>query len=544
MPTLEWIGKSSVVGQHHEVPYHLLQCDHSLSVGEQDAGNLLVQGDNLLGLKALLPYYAGKVKCIYIDPPYNTGQEGWVYNDNVDSPNIRRWLGEVVGKEGDDLTRHDKWLCMMYPRLALLREFLTQDGLLFVSIDDNEAASLRLLLDELFGRNRFLATFVWKRRTGAMDAVGNISEDHEYVHCYTRATGKLRGVDKSFARYTNDDDDPRGPWIADNLSAGKPGGNTYYAIKHPETGEEYWPPKGRYWPYSPETMNRKIAEGRIIFPKKPGGSPLVKRFQYEAKSTKRPVSTWIVTPKEAAKHSDESAIVSSHNSAATRTIKQLFDDKVFNYSKPVDLIQSLVEQSTDRDSIVLDSFAGSGTTGHAVLAQNKADRGSRRFICIEMEETICRNVTAPRLQKVSKGYTNSKGTSVEGLGGGFRLCTLGAPLFDETGNIGDDVGFSALAAHVFFTETGSPAPKRSQKINPLIGVHQGKAVYLLFNGVLGDKRPNGGNVLTHSVAQELPKHPAGSGPRVVYGEASRLGAKSLASYGITFKQIPYELKAD
>jgi len=217
---------------------------------------------------------------------------------------------------------------------------------------------------------------------------------------------------------------------------------------------------------------------------------------------------------------------------------------LFITPKPSRLIERIVQIASDTDSIVLDSFAGSGTTGHAVMAQNKADGGNRRFITVEIDEAICRDVTASRLQKVSDGYTNSKGAAVEGLGGGYRFCKLGKPLFDEAGNIGEDVSFSDLAAHVFFTETGSPIPKRPQKNKPLLGVHQGKAVYLLFNGVLGDKRPDGGNVLTHGVAQDLPEHPDGKGARVVYGEACRLGAKSLASYGVTFKQVPYELKVD
>jgi adenine-specific DNA-methyltransferase len=151
MPTLDWIGKKAVVNHHREVPYRLIHCDAALSAGDADAGNLLVQGDNLQALRALLPYYAGKVKCIYIDPPYNTGNEGWVYNDNVNSPQMRAWLGQVVGKEAEDLSRHDKWLCMMYPRLRLLREFLTEDGAIVISIDENEVSSLTILMDEFLG---------------------------------------------------------------------------------------------------------------------------------------------------------------------------------------------------------------------------------------------------------------------------------------------------------------------------------------------------------------------------------------------------------
>lgn len=237
------------------------------------------------------------------------------------------------------------------------------------------------------------------------------------------------------------------------------------------------------------------------------------------------------------------------NEDATEELRAMFPHSAklpFDFPKPVSLVQHLVRAvcKDDPEAIVLDSFAGTGTTGHAVLAQNKADGGRRRFILVEMDETICRDVTAQRLRRVITGYTSARGEEVPGLGGGFRFCTLGNPLFDERGNIGGEVRFDDLAAHVFFTETGAPIPKRADGKTPLLGVHQGKAVYLLFNGVLGDKCPAGGNVLTHEVAAGLPPHPAGKGPRVVYGEACRLGPKSLDHYGIAFRQIPYELKVD
>ena len=186
MPTLDWIGKNAVLNHHRQVPYRLLQCNGKLSAGDPDAGNLLVQGDNLEALKALLPYYAGKVKCIYIDPPYNTGNEGWAYNDNVNSPEIRQWLRQTVGKEGEDLSRHDKWLCMMYPRLALLRDFLTVDGAIFISIDDNEVQNLRAVMDEVFGPRNFVATVIWQKMDGPKNTAIHLSEDHDYIVLYAR----------------------------------------------------------------------------------------------------------------------------------------------------------------------------------------------------------------------------------------------------------------------------------------------------------------------------------------------------------------------
>jgi len=223
MPTLDWIGKKAVVGHHRQVPYRLLHCNGKLSAGDPDAGNLLVQGDNLLALKALLPYYAGKVKCIYIDPPYNTGNEKWVYNDAVNSPEMRDWLGKVVGAEAEDLSRHDKWLCMIYPRLSLLREFLADDGAIFISIDDNELQHLLAIMDEVFGKRNFVANIVWQKRTSP-DMRLSFSTAHDYVVVYAKSIDKVafNKVPKSAeqaAQFKNPDNDPRGPWVSSDSAA-------------------------------------------------------------------------------------------------------------------------------------------------------------------------------------------------------------------------------------------------------------------------------------------------------------------------------------
>ncbi len=227
MPTLNWIGKDAVVKHHQDVPIRLLEPVPELSCGAdagRQGGNLIVQGDNLHALKALLPRYAGQVKCIYIDPPYNTGNEGWAYNDNVNSPEIRRWLGEVVGKEGETLDRHDRWLCMMYPRLVLLRQFLREDGAIFVSIDDNEVAALRLVMDEVFGAKNFVATAVWNMMDSPKNTARHLSEDHEYVVLYATNKDKwspnaLKRTEEMIARYKNPDNDPRGAWLLGDLAA-------------------------------------------------------------------------------------------------------------------------------------------------------------------------------------------------------------------------------------------------------------------------------------------------------------------------------------
>ncbi|MCC6239362.1 MAG: site-specific DNA-methyltransferase [Phycisphaerales bacterium] len=554
MPTLDWIGKAAVVNHHRKVPYRLLKCDRELSAGDADAGNLLVQGDNLLALKALLPYYAGKVKCIYIDPPYNTGNEGWAYNDNVNSPEIRQWIKQVVGREGEDLSRHDKWLCMMYPRLALLRDFLTQDGFIFVSLDDNEIASTKFVFDELFGQRNFVAQIVIEaNRRG--QTYKEISKNHEYVLCYSRsAKSALRKLDTDGEKLDRNDD--WGAYSARELRNRNPKfnrnnrPNLFYPIyidPHPATPEGHHRILLHRTDNAVETLplnssghescwrwgNPKLIEEaqkglQVVYASKTRSGEW-RVFEKYRKETITPKSLWT-----------ETQFISEQG---TSLLRQMGLGERFQFPKPTALIQRVIQIATDKDSLILDSFAGSGTTAHAVLAQNKADGGTRRFITVEMDEAICRDVTSQRIRKAIEGYGEGD-KATPGLGGGFRFCKLGAALFDEAGNIGSEVKFSDLAAHVFFTETGSPIPKRADGKTPLLGVHQGKAVYLLFNGVLGDRRPAGGNVLTHEVAGHLPPHPDGHGARVVYGEACRLGPKSLEQYGITFRQIPFELKVD
>jgi adenine-specific DNA-methyltransferase len=533
MPTLDWIGKKAVLSHHREVPYRLLQADSALSAGDPSSANLLVQGDNLLALKALLPYYAGKVECVYIDPPYNTGNEGWVYNDAVNSPEIRKWLGRAVGAEAEDLSRHDKWLCMMYPRLSLLREFLTADGILLVSIDDNEVHSLRTLLDELFGVRRHLATLVWKSRhfTDTRPLTG-ISSDHEYILVYGNGpSARFRGKRKDFSKYSNPDNDLRGPWTSCSLlgkATKEQRPNLHYDFHDPVTGAVFPCPTRTGWICAPGTMESYAREGRLLYPKREGGRLRVKVFQAELKSQ------YMGFP---------SVITEFSTSDGTLELRALLGDQVFGFPKPSALIAELLEQATDPGATVLDSFAGSGTTGHAVMRLNRTDGGDRRFVLVEMEPQICEQVAAERLRRVIGGYqyTNHRGAVVEvdGLGGGFRFCRLGEPLFDEGGAIRPTVEFPVLAAHVYFTETGTPISEQPAGQTPLLGVHLGTAVYLLFNGVLGDRRPDGGNVLTSAILHGLPRF---DGRRVIYGEGCRLSAARLRREGIIFKQIPYEIR--
>ncbi len=529
MPTLTWIGKEAVVNHHQQVPVHLLKDVPELACGEPGDGNLIVQGDNLVALKALLPYYAGQVKCIYIDPPYNTGNEGWAYNDNVNSPLIREWLGKVVGKEGETLDRHDRWLCMMYPRLSLLRQFLRGDGVILVSIDDHESECLRLLMNEIFGVENHVATFIWKRRTTPDSRnLNGISGDHEYVFCYQRVAGfRAQGQKKDLGKYKNPDNDPRGPWMSDNLTglanqAERP--NLHYDIKHPRTGLHYKPHPSRGWLYGQERMAELVNDDRILWPKKPTGRPRLKRFVSDMLSETTGFSTVLDAP---------------GNVEATKELAEIMGPKAFAFPKPSRLIALLVEQATVPGDLILDSFAGSGTTGHAVLSLNKEVGSERRFIIIEMGPNIARDITAERVRRVAEGYKNAKGEQVEGLGGGFRYCELGEPLFDEGGKIRETVSFSDLARHVYFTETGEPLPRGRVTKSPFLGECRGVGIYLLYNGILDDKSAQGGNVLTRAVLAKLPKF---EGQKVIYCAGCLLGKDRLQAERILIRQTPYEIK--
>lgn len=558
MPTLNWIGKHAVVKHHNDVPYRLLEPVPALSLGQPAAvlppppagegrgggepaidpyqGNLIVQGDNLQALKALLPHYGGKVKCIYIDPPYNTGNEGWAYNDNVNSPEIRRWLGEVVGKEGDTLDRHDRWLCMMYPRLMLLKQFLREDGAIFVSIDDNEVATLRLLMDEIFGSGNFIANFIWEKRKNRENRKA-ISIRHDHVIAYAK---RFETTIKDFkllpmntdalSRYNNqEDDDPRGPWKSDpaTAQAGHGTKSQFYTLTSPN-GKKHEPPSGRCWVYTEVVMNEAIADNRIWFGKSGNNVPRIKTFLNEKNRGLTPET--ILFAKDA-----------STNEEAKNKLKEIFaGESLFETPKPIELIQQFLRICTANDDLIIDSFAGSGASAHAVLKQNAEDGGNRRFILVEMDEGIARNVTAERVRRVAQGYTNAKDQAVEGLSGSFHFCRLGQQLFDARGHIDPNVRFGDLARFVWFQETGQPLSAPGRKgWSPLLGVHRGRAVYLLYNGILKDRAIDGGNVLTSPLLAELPAH---DGPRVVYGARCVIGADRLRRLDIIFKQLPYDLR--
>ncbi|MBP9603957.1 MAG: site-specific DNA-methyltransferase [Chromatiaceae bacterium] len=474
---------------------------------------------------------------MYIDPPYNTGNEGWVYNDNVNSPEIRRWLGEVVGKEGETLDRHDRWLCMMYPRLVLLRQFLREDGSIWISMDESEIAHLRCLMDEVFGRQRFIACNAWQKRYSRENR-GAIGDVHEYVLVYAinpdlfQASRNRVPIDeKQAAVYKNPNNDPQGRWRGIPMTAQGYRPNQMYEIETP-SGRKLRPPEGRCWSTIESEFLKLKAQGRIYFGKDGTAQPSTIRYLSEVEG----FVPWTWWPHEEVGHTDESR-KEIQNILGTQT--------AFDTPKPTRLIQRILQIGTDRDSLILDSFAGSGTTGHAALKQNAEDGGHRRFILVEMDDNIARDVTAERVKRVAEGYTNTKGQAVPGLSGGFQFCRLSAdPLFDADGQIRGDVSFNQLAEFIWFAETGTGLTPDSsasgwtgQGLSPLLGIHEGRAIFLLYNGILKDHSVVGGNVLTGPVFDLLPKFP---GPKVIYAAANRLGTRA-GRENITFKQTPYAL---
>jgi len=266
MPTLNWIGKEKVLNHHQDVPYHVLDKQYTYNAEESD--NLIIHGDNLAALKSLLPQYEGRVKCIYIDPPYNTGNEGWVYNDKVNDPKILKWLDSVVGKEGEDLSRHDKWLCMMYPRLRLLHKLLAPDGIIFISIDDNEQANLKLVMDEIFGGGNFVDTIIWQKTFSPKNSAKYFSANHDFILLYAKnkeqwKINPLKRTDEQNARYNNPDNDPRGPWTSGDMSARNPYSLGIYSIQTPSGREISGPPKGTYWRVSKEKFEELDLDNRV-----------------------------------------------------------------------------------------------------------------------------------------------------------------------------------------------------------------------------------------------------------------------------------------
>ncbi len=643
MPTLDWMGKDKVVNHHRDVPFHVLERVPDKGVLDDigsDCGNMVIHGDNLEALKALLPEYEGCVDVIYIDPPYNTGNEGWVYNDNVNDPRIRRWLGQVVGKEGEDFTRHDKWLCMMYPRLVLLRKLLASKGVIFISIDDNEVTSLRSVCDEIFGAGCFAAIISWQRTLTKRNDAKSVPAETEHLLVYSKSPrwiphklDRTQGMDDG---YSNPDGDER-LWTSVTCSA--PGAATHqgmvYAIQHPITGSLMYPPNGRCWSLGQDRMlsemskwaeyelrdiedeaeRKSVCVGAEVDPCLPA-IMLIDDSEEALRRTKtrydrgltgeEPWPTFFFTSKgvggmRAKKYLDESTgrVVTNFwpasevgtTDGAKKLLANIFGGtSPFDTPKPPELIERCIQLCSGSDALVLDSFAGSGTTAHAVLNMNQKDGGTRRFILCEMM-SYADSITAERVRRVIRGYetkknvktalyeqkltfsnlknaekyrekavaaaeeakqsgayskvegpkvdggaitvmgVTAKGEQVPGTGGGFSYYELGPALFDVEGGVAEDVSVRDLMRYVWYTETKAPYVDRTGEHPYLMGEVDGTAYYLAY-------RAGVDVTLGYDLLAELPVR---GNPTVIYASRCVLPAEELERLGIRFRRVPDQI---
>ena len=433
-----WPDKKKSVVLANQPIAKTLRLDREKSVGRDgtpgsiDTENIYIEGDNLDALKLLQETYLGKVKMIYIDPPYNTGND-FIYEDDF-SQSADEYLGNSgqFDEEGNRLVQntesngrfHTDWLNMLYPRLRLAKDLLSDDGVVFISIDDNEYSHLKDICDEIFGNQSYLATFVWKRRTSSQMDKSKCSADHEYILAYKgKCFDALRGIDKDFKGYSNPDNDPRGPWTTGDLTVGMTGDmrpNQYYDLVDPKTGKIYKPNYNRVWSYIPESMNQLIAENRIVFPEDTSKRPMKKRFASELDSRTNPESTWL----------DKVGM----NTEGTKQMYELFGKAFFSYTKPVSLIKELVLQVVNKDDIVFDFFSGSATTAHAVMQLNAEDGGHRKFIMVQLPEqtdakseaykagykTIC-EIGEERIRRAGKKIKEESPLTTADLDIGFRV---------------------------------------------------------------------------------------------------------------------------
>ncbi len=399
MPELLFKGKEFVYNHHLSVPFRPLLPELGKSIGDGHLDdNLIIHGDNLHALKALLPMYAGRVDCIFIDPPYNTGNENWSYNDNVNSPMMREWLNSNPVNE-EDMLRHDKWLCLMWPRLRLLFELLSEQGSIWITLDDHEIHRARAILDELFGEQNFVATCIWHKNYSPKNSAKYFSGDHDYLLIYAKnkmtwQPNLLERTEEMEARYANPDHDPRDDWKPGDMSARNYYSEGTYAITCPSGRVIEGPPPGRYWVVSPSKFEELKADNRIWWGEDGNNIPAIKRFRSEVKQGRVPQTIW---------EYDEVG----HTQEAKQELVSMMDfatsDEVFVTPKPLALLDKVLDIATNQNSIVLDSFAGSGTTAHAVLARNARDGGNRKFILVECEE-YADSLTAKRVRRAISGY--------------------------------------------------------------------------------------------------------------------------------------------
>jgi len=597
MPTLEFKGKQFVYSHHLGVPFRELQVvsDKSLPAkGKKPSldDNLIIHGDNLEALKALLPTHAGKVDCIFIDPPYNTGNEGWCYNDNVRSPLMKEWLKKSANPvDKEDLERHDKWLCMMWPRLNLLRELLSEDGVIFITIDDNEVHRVIALMDEIFGEENFIAALTWQKRVSPANDAEYFSTDHDHIVVFSKnkdecSINNLERTEQQEDYFSNPDNDSRGPWNSGTYTCNKSSEerpNLYYPIVNPNTGKEVWPKKTAVWRYSQERHKENEKQGLVWWGK--NGNASMPRFkQFVRNKTIVPRSVW--------GYSDAGS-----TQEARLELRDILNESPFQTPKPSRLIDRILEIATDETSIVLDSFAGSGTTAHSVLKANSKDAGSRKFILIECED-YADTLTAERVRRVINGYPytgtqreelhrenitwstfekkqakvlehiasieNLHGheydkikkqikdgvltvtgerkveTTAPGLGGSFTYCTLGEPIDIESLLTGKGLpSFEALARYVFYTATGQSLEKVGKPApDGFIGETDLFRVHLFYQPEKEWLRSNNAALNAERVAAIEKSNKSGK-RAIVFGVAKFMSQKELTARRIEFCQLPY-----
>lgn len=587
MTELSFKGKEFVYNHHLAVPFRPLVPDETKGIGPVALdGNLIIHGDNLHALKALLPLYAGKVDCVFIDPPYNTGNEGWCYNDNVNAPMIREWLeSNPIGIE--DGLRHDKWCAMMWPRLRLLHELLSDRGSIWITLDDNEVHRARALLDAIFGQANFIANVEWIKRYTRSNNAKMFYSMRDHILAY-RKTEQLNIIkeprsDDKDAGYRNPDNDPRGAWITSsyiNPATREKRPNLCYKIVRPLNGEFVEHPT-HAWKYSPEQHKRHVEESRLWWGADGMAEyPRLKLFLDEAEAIV-PVDVW---------NWDE--VGSSDDGGAE--VKAIFGSAVFDNPKPTKLIQKILSLVPKSDALILDSFAGSGTTAHAVLEANKRDGGNRRFILVEMEGYADR-LTAERVRRVINGY-DFKGTQktellrerlnwralgnagellhkveaienlhsheydrikkevkdgelivtgekavaerAEGLGGSFTYCTLGDPVELDKVLSGESLppyaGLGAALFHMATSHALDPAAMREEDY--YLGTTEGQHVWLIYKPDLDWlKSPEAALTLARAKAF------AASDPakrHLVFAPARFVSQKMLAEQNIPVEFVP------
>lgn len=544
MPTLDWIGKDKVINHHMDVPYRVL--DPQYEYGESD-GNMIIHGDNLSALKSLLSQYEGKIRCIYIDPPYNTGNEGWVYNDNVNDPRIRKWLGEVVGSEGEDLSRHDKWLCMMYPRLKLLHKLLAEEGVIFISIDDNEMYNLKLICDEIFGISNFLLQMprVTKKSGKSTDI---FAKNHDYLLIYSKTSQyKLNAFEHNDAGFKYQDEyfDERGFYKLnqtldyDSLQYSQSldypleiDGITYYAgtsyDKYLERQSGNHKRADWAWRWSLKKFKFGYENGFIVVKQSRNGTRIYTKTYQNATISEKNGTYYIEYSKRTAPVSSLTLSENEYsNDNATKVLTAILSSKEFDYSKPVSLLEFVCKLATDKKSIVLDSFGGSGTTAHAVLNMNKQDGGNRKFILIEMMD-YADSITAERVKRVIDGYGEGK-KAVEGTGGGFTFYELGETLLDGE-YLNENVPLDKIRSYVYFTETEQAVTDKADEPY-FLGEYFDTAYYFYY-----DK-----NEVTTLDREFLHTVKTTAQSYVIYADKCILSDDELEKFHITFKKIPRDI---